>query len=370
MTDHRIAYLASDAYGGRGGIALYNRDVLQALSESDGGERPVVFPRIAGNGSDAVPDAVDWRPMRSRSVAEYLARAAWFAARAQNLDLIYCAHINLLPAAAMMKRLTGSPILLAIYGIDAWQPHPSARTNRAIQQVDHCLSISDFTLRQFLAWSAFPLEHTSIVPNAVHLDRFGEAPRRADLVRKFALDDAKVIMLTGRMDASERRKGFDELISAFPAILEKCPNAMLMLVGDGDDLPRMKAKCAGLGIAARVRFPGFVPESEKADYFRLADAYVMPSTQEGFGFVHLEAMACGVPTVASAVDGAREAVRDGLIGRLVDPADQESLIAQTLAALDTPRGIPDGLSHFAFDAFRDRLNACVEVAITKRAKPR
>ena len=90
-----------------------------------------------------------------------------------------------------------------------------------------------------------------------------------------------------------------------------------------------------------------------------ADAYVMPSRQEGFGFVHLEAMACGIPAVASSVDGAREAVRDGQIGRLIDPEDRDAIVRETIAALDQPKAVPDGLSFFGYEKFAARVNDLV-----------
>ncbi len=70
---------------------------------------------------------------------------------------------------------------------------------------------------------------------------------------------------------------------------------------------------------------GYIPESEKADHYRLADAYAMPGRGEGFGIVYLEALAWGVPVVASQVDSGREAVRDGALGILVDPNDAKDI---------------------------------------------
>ena len=76
-----------------------------------------------------------------------------------------------------------------------------------------------------------------------------------------------------------------------------------------------------MGLSDRVIFTGYIPESEKIAHYNLADVYVMPSTGEGFGIVLLEAVACGVPVVGSRVDGSREALLDGQLGRLVDPGN-------------------------------------------------
>ncbi len=93
-------------------------------------------------------------------------------------------------------------------------------------------------------------------------------------------------------------------------------------------------------------------------HYRLADAYVMPSRGEGFGFVFLEALACGVPVVASCIDGGREAVRDGALGTLVDPREPSDVIRGIEHALAQPTGqVPLGLKYFAFENFTARVHA-------------
>lgn len=355
-----IIFLASDAYGGRGGIALYNRDVIDALRGKRSSDPLTVIPRIAGDGAHPIPPDVDWRSGAGRSLAHFIAECARGAFRKPKPALIYCAHVNLLPFAAALKAATGARLLLAIYGFEAWDPFHRASSRRALAAVDHLLSISRFTAKRFSEWSGWPQNRISIVPNAIRLEQFAPGPRRPDLERRYGLVGRKAVLLFGRMDSSERRKGFDELLEAWPAIRERRPDARLLLAGDGGDRDRLIAKAADLGILEEVVFTGFVPEADKVDLYRLADAYVMPSAQEGFGFVHLEAMACGIPAVASKADGAREAVRDGMIGALVDPFDRDEIIRETLAAIDRPKKVPDGLAYFAFDGFAERLNACVQ----------
>jgi glycosyltransferase involved in cell wall biosynthesis len=109
-----------------------------------------------------------------------------------------------------------------------------------------------------------------------------------------------------------------------------------------------------------------VPEADKAAYYRLADAYVMPSRKEGFGFVFLEAMACGIPVIASRTDGSREAVRDGLLGALVDPDQPAELHQAIREALRKPRGvIPEGLAYFSFENFTRRVRELVDEVLEK-----
>ena len=89
----------------------------------------------------------------------------------------------------------------------------------------------------------------------------------------------------------------------------------------------------------------------------MADIFAMPGRGEGFGIVYLEAMACGIPVVASKADGSRDAVRDGQLGILVDPDNPEEIVKGILDALsDNERRAPDGLDYFSFENFQRRIN--------------
>jgi glycosyltransferase involved in cell wall biosynthesis len=145
------------------------------------------------------------------------------------------------------------------------------------------------------------------------------------------------------------------------------PNVAYIIVGDGSDRPRLEKKARALGVHDRVVFAGLISEAEKADHYRLADTYVMPGWGEGFGIVYLEAMACGIPVVASKVDGSREAVRHGALGIMVDPNDREDIRAGIIEALRRPTGvIPQGLDYFSCINFKRRLHRIIENVVSMR----
>lgn len=275
-------------------------------------------------------------------------------------DLIYCAHINLSPVALLASLLTRAPWLLAIYGIEAWRQSPRLAARIAGRRANHVMSISAVTLERFLQLYPYRREQTSIAPNAIHLEQFGMAAPRDDLLARWQLDGRKVILTLGRMDATERYKGFDEIIDIMPDLVRDVPDIVYVAAGDGSDRRRLEAKVRALGLQERVIFPGFVEECEKADLYRLADVYAMPSHGEGFGFVFLEALACGTPVIASKVDGGREAVLDGELGRLVDPRDSAALREAILAAMHEPKRIQPRLGHFAWPAFAARVAALLQ----------
>jgi len=172
-----------------------------------------------------------------------------------------------------------------------------------------------------------------------------------------------VLMTVGRLATEERYKGFDEVLEALPALAEKNPHVVYVICGEGPDRARLEAKAATLGVRERVRFTGFIPEAEKADYYRLADAYVMPSRGEGFGIVFLEAMACGIPVMGSQLDGSREALLDGELGVLVNPDDASEVAEGIASTLSHAKGVPERLDHFSFGRYQDRATAIVREVV-------
>ena len=209
-----------------------------------------------------------------------------------------------------------------------------------------------------------------MLPNAIHAEWYGPGGKSSALLERYRLTGRTVLMTLGRLVSAERYKGFDEALELLPELARALPDVAYLVVGDGSDRERLEDKARVLGVADRVVFTGNIPESEKADHYRLADVYVMPSQGEGFGFVLLEAMACGIPVIASTLDGGREAVRDGQLGILVDPADRAQLKRAILDALRQPKGIvPAGLEHYSFGNFEARAHALFGQVLAEAPQP-
>jgi len=359
----RILILATDAHGGFGGIAQYNCDVIDAMSGFAAVERIVVLPRLIVNPGFEAPYKTHYVRQASHGLASFLLCSALEAFRGATYDLIYCAHINLLPVAGAISRLARCPLVLTIYGEEGWRKPGNWLATTALSSANLIISISQLTLDRFLDWAPRLNAETAIVPNAVRAERYALGAKDQDLVDKYGLAGHRVLMTLGRMDPDERAKGFDEIIDLMPRLLEHSPDLVYLCAGDGGDRPRLEAKARFSGVGDKIIFTGRIPESRKADYFRLADAYVMPSRWEGFGFVILEALACGVPVVASTVDGTREAVMDGELGLLADPGNPDDLERAIVEALRRPKAIPDALGYFSFANFAKRLEAALSKVV-------
>ncbi|HYF98351.1 MAG TPA: glycosyltransferase family 4 protein, partial [Coxiellaceae bacterium] len=130
--------------------------------------------------------------------------------------------------------------------------------------------------------------------------------------------------------------------------------------GEGDDRTRLEQKAKDLGLSGRAIFMGLVNEAEKADIYRLANVFLMPGRGEGFGFVFLEALACGIPVIGSKVDGSREALLEGKLGCLVDPDQPQELIQAIKMQLQVEHVVPEALTCFSFAAFVKRVKLAVQ----------
>jgi asparagine synthase (glutamine-hydrolysing) len=353
---HRILALLTDGLGGRGGIALYVRDLLSAMASHRGVRQIIALPRLAAERQVVDTPKIVERTDGIGGKLAFVAAVTRALRAAPDVDLIICGHVNLAPLAALAKWWTGARVMLCTYGVEAWQPPGSRAARASLAQCDDFLSISEVTRSRFVEWSRHP-SPGHVIPNAIHLDWYGPGPKNAALVARYALEGRTVLMTLGRLAAAERYKGFDAVIEAMPRLLERFPRLVYLVAGEGDDRPRLEAKARSMGLGERVVFTGYVEESAKADHYRLADAYVMPSHGEGFGFVLLEALACGIPALASRLDGGREALRNGLLGVLVDPRDPEDLCRGIAATLETPRGaVPGELAYFSYPKFEQRAH--------------
>jgi glycosyltransferase involved in cell wall biosynthesis len=363
--------LLTDAFGGVGGISRFNRDLLVALNACALVERVYVLPRLITEPIDEViPEAIIYDRKAAHGRIAFAKQVLRNALRANRANLVICGHLNLLPFAWLAARYQHARLALVIHGIEAFGPSRHKLSNLLIDRIDAFLAVSRYSAERFVQWSKVPRDRGFILPNCVNLDRFKPGERDASLVDRHGLHSSKVMLTMGRMAAGERYKGFDEVIGVMPQLLRRFPELRYLIVGDGSDRGRLETKVKALGVSNHVIFTGHIPEAEKVAYYNLADAFVMPSSGEGFGIVLIEAAACGLPIVGSTVDGSRDALLDGRLGRMVDPANPDELIEAITAAMGTGsrRARNSLVETFNFDRFRARvshwMNEQTELAVT------
>lgn len=350
-----ILCLLTDAYGGNGGIALFNRNVVEALTRQPDVDELIVLPRVVSTELQPIPAKVRHVSAALGGVRSYVAALLKEVRKARSVGFIFCGHVNLSPLAWFASRVLGVPWFLCIHGTEAWT-RPRSIARYFVPRADRILAVSQMTIDRFRAWSGVEAERCRLLVNAFRPEEFALVPKDQDLSRKWGVTDQTVIMTLGRLSELEQAKGFDRVIRALPDVARLVPDIAYVIVGSGDDKARLEIIAQECGVSDRIHFAGFVPEEEKAKAYSVADAYVMPSTGEGFGIVYLEAMACGLPVVGSAVDGSVEALKNGELGQLIDPFDKQSLVDAIVRAVRQPRAIPEGLDWFSYDNFCIRLN--------------
>ena len=152
-------------------------------------------------------------------------------------------------------------------------------------------------------------------------------------------------------------------------IIKRLPNLKYLLVGEGDDMPRVKKLVKEFSVSEYVVFTGFISDAELPYYYNLCDVFVMPSKREGFGIVFLEALAYGKPVIAGNKGGSPDALLDGKLGILVDP-DNVDQIANAIVdvlekkvsahLLDKDYLRKAVLENFGFKNFSNKLKEIVD----------
>lgn len=204
----------------------------------------------------------------------------------------------------------------------------------ARRYVDEFIVVSRFSGSAAQKYLRVPPERLRLIYNALDPDRIEAAPidRQGALRQELGIAAGeRVITHVGRMAP---QKGHRYLLHAFARVLASYPNTRLVLRGDGPLEPALHGLAAELDIDSRVTFARPIPHSSWL--VGLGDVFVFPSLYEGFGIALLEAMAMGIPAVASDIAPLRELVEDERSGLLVPPRDPDAIATALMALLGNP----------------------------------
>lgn len=311
---------------GSGGIQAFSRVYVQALREAYPWADIRVFVK---NDEAAADDPLRRMGVSFHSVAGYPAVLRTLALVATGLVIglwqkprcAVATHLHFLPALRMLHWLRGIKVMAVLHGIEAWNQRDGLRV-RAMRAADHLMAVSHHTRQVVIDSYGIDPAKVSVVPNTFDTERFSIGPKPEHLLRRYGLKpDQPVIMTVSRLARSERYKGHRQVLAALETIRRQVPEARYLIVGTGDDLESLQDDVVTRGLQEAVILAGHVPGEELPDHYRLCDAFVMPSSREGFGIVFLEAMASGRPVVAGKLDGSVDALDRGRLGVLVDPND-------------------------------------------------
>jgi len=284
------------------------------------------------------------------SRSRLLALAVRLSAECSRDTVAICTHLHLAPVAHLLA-WRAATVVYVLCGVEAWVPlRPAERWALASGEL---IAISQHTEARFKA--ANPQFGGSPV-SVVH-------PGLPPVISTAASTASRpMTLIVGRMAADEAYKGHDVLIDIWPHVLARHPRAELCIVGDGTDRLRLEDKAAQAGLTGPVAFTGRVDDRTLQRLYRECTCFAMPSRDEGFGLVFLEAMSAGKACIGGR-GAAAEIIQHDVTGLVVDPGSGDEIAAAILRLLDEPvtcramgaAGRARYLSMFTAEHFQHRL---------------
>jgi len=298
----------------------------------------------------------------SRNKSQFT-RAVWRAAALQP-SIVFALHPHLGPAVWLMsRRCRKFHSIVFTHGVEVWSPMTWMR-QKALQRANVVVAPSSYTARQLISQQHIAPEKIRTIPWSLDPEFVARAETPALPAQLAALaDSTPVILAVGRWDPSERYKGADTLIFAMPELLQSIPDAVLVLVGEGGDRPRLEQLARQQGISARTFFLSNLSQQALFGCYARCDVFALPSAGEGFGFVFLEAMAHAKPVIGGAHGGTLDIIQHGVTGMLVPHGDGK-LLSDALKTLLTDkaraaemgeRGRARIATTYTFDRFAEQL---------------
>ena len=242
----RVLALVSDAFGGDGGIAQYNRDFLTALAGADTVSDVLVLPRQTHRVTEPLPEALQQlRPNPGRLA--YSLAAYRSSRKLPHADVVFCGHIFMSPLAALVARRLRARLWIQAHGIDAWEPR-SATVRMAARAADLITCVSRFTRDRMLGWLDVEPWRVRVLPNTVG-EVFTPGASSTALRERYQLGSRRVLLTISRLCSGDRYKGHDRVIGALPALLRAGADVVYLVVGTGDDVPRLEQIATANGVA-------------------------------------------------------------------------------------------------------------------------
>jgi glycosyltransferase involved in cell wall biosynthesis len=361
----RVLLVLSTIYRVRGGIQRFNQLLCRSLDELAPGlgiEGAVVSQDDELGDYTAQP--ARWAHLRfvpGGGKRRAAARAVGLCVR-QRPDILLVGHLGMTPVGLVCRPFLQRGFGFIAHGTEAWSvPRWSRRL--AARRAARVLVVSEYTGRLLARATGLDPRRLRLLPNALEpgLDRVGSGGPGADGSPEAG--SHRELLSVARLSAEEREKGIDHTLHAVARLGGRYPDLRYRIVGTGTDKPRLVALADSLGISSRVLFEENLSDAELAERYRRCDVFVLPSGQEGFGIVFLEAMRFGKPCIGSDAGGTPEVVVDGETGLLVPFGDLEQIEAALVRLLQEPTlrhrmgesGRERVREHFVFERFKQRV---------------
>jgi glycosyltransferase involved in cell wall biosynthesis len=276
---------------------------------------------------------------------------------ARRPDGLLMALLGMTPVGVACRPALRCGFGFVAHGVEAWH-EPRFSRRFCARRARVAFAVSRHTAQALTRATGLPASRVRILHNTLapgFESMAGAAPESST--------EPPELLTVSRLWAEEKQKGVDHTIRALARLTRTHPHVRYRVVGKGSDLGRLQALAASEGVADRVRFEQDLTDDELAERYRRSAAFVLPSAQEGFGIVFLEAMRFSRPCIGSPVGGIPEVIDDGRTGLLV-PFGNEEQLATAIARLvdDRELRVRMGtaahqrlLDLFVFDKFEAQL---------------
>lgn len=355
----QVLALVTEAFGGHGGIAQYNRDFLEALARLEDVAKIEILPRLTKESAEGIPSGA-LQHNATFGKLPYSLKAAFSCLRSRP-DVIFCGHLYHGPLAMRLARLCGAKLISQLHGTEIWDGI-GERHLAPLEASDLVLCVSEDTRLRYLEQSRAGNDNAAVLHNTVGGEfRPGNRKRARE---KFGLSEEFVILTVGRLDARKGGyKGHDRVIAELAKLEAPGRRLVYLVAGDGPDLERLQSLVSEHGVGGQVKFLGAVSGKDLPDLYRAADLFALPSTGEGFGIVFLEAMASGTPAIGLDIGGARDALANGKLGTCVAassfPTALRDAIDRVAQSTDADRQVLScqTITRFGVDKFAENLRS-------------
>jgi glycosyltransferase involved in cell wall biosynthesis len=313
-----------------GGAERHVVDLAVMLARE--GYEVMVACSVAGGLSEALGEAnVPVRPLLDklvkRRVSVAFARELRRLIREERFDLVH-AHIYASATAAAIAVLgTGVPLVVTEHTEALWQGRRERWASRRVyRRAEHIIAVSSAIRQRLIERDAVPPDRITIIHNAVI-----PAPDTSPSALPGDLREGPLVGVVARL---QPEKGVANFLKAAARVCAAVPDARFLVAGDGPLREELLALAGRLGVGERVRFLGY--RADARSLIGLLDVLVVPSLTEGTPLIVLEAMAAGIPVVASAVGGIPDQIRHDKDGLLVPAGDPAALADALLGLLQNP----------------------------------
>lgn len=275
--------------------------------------------------------------------------------------LFYIAHPNFALLGLLFKLLNPhARYIVAAYGVDVWNPLPLL-CRLGLRYAHALTAISNFTAQKMVEIQGVEPNQIEVIPCIIDDSLLKANGNKSQLNSKH--HDQRILLTVGRLVACERLKGIDEVILALPKVTKLISNTVYVVVGEGDDRGRLEELVKKNNLSSHVVFTGTVSDEKLVELYQGCDVFLMPSRQEGFGIVFLEAMAFKKPVIGGNHGGTPEVIVDNETGFLVEHGDVNTLADHIIRLLSDQElsermgnaGCLRVKNHYTFEPLRHKL---------------